>query len=138
VLAKLREEHGPWLVLQEFDRALLTTGETRVIALGAEVCGAISKTPHPRHLIMNLDAPDDERPRLAVAEPSPEQHRRATEIARALAAEGVYLATIDFIGDRVLEINVTSPGLIRWLDERLEPSRKIAHRYWKGLFKPDY
>ncbi|MBI3543749.1 MAG: hypothetical protein HY075_10800 [Deltaproteobacteria bacterium] len=134
VLTRMRAEHGSWLVIQEFDQNLLTLGETRVFVLGNEICGAINKLPHTKHQIMNLDAPPDERPRLSVAQPTAEQRRRAEAIAQALAADGVYLATIDFIGDRILEINVTSPGLINWLDERLDANDQIARKYWRGLF----
>ena len=134
-LNQLRAEFGPWLLIQEFDQNLLTFGETRVFVLGGEICGAINKLPNPKHLIMNLDLPVEERPRLSVTDLSPEQAHRAQTIAKALADEGVYLATIDFIHERILEINVTSPGLINWLDERLEPGARIARRYWQGIFR---
>lgn len=135
-LKTLRAEHGPWLVLQEFDEQLVKTGETRVFILDGEIRGAINKMPHPKHEIMNLDVPAAERPRLTPCEPEAEQRRRALEIGRALKQDGVYLATIDFIGDRVLEINVTSAGLIKWLDSQAgRAGEKIAERYWQGLFK---
>lgn len=132
-LRALREEHGPWLVLQEYDSSLQTLGETRVFILNSEVVGAINKRAHPKHKIMSLDLPPEERPTLSATDLTSEQNRRATDVAAALAHEGVYIATIDFIGERILEINVTSPGLIAWLDERLPESRQIARRYWQGL-----
>lgn len=133
ILRQMRAEHGAWLVLQEFDEALLSVGETRIFTLGREIVGTINKHPHPKRPIMNLDAPEDERPRLSMTEPTAEQRFRAHTIADALAAEGVYLATIDFIGDRILEINVTSPGLIAWIDQRLPEDQQIALKYWRGI-----
>ena len=135
VLRETQSTYGPWLVIQEYEQQLLTLGETRVFVLGHEVCGAINKLPNPKHMIMNLDVPESERPQLQVAQLTPEQLKRATEVARSLASEGVYLATIDFIGERILEINVTSPGLITWLDEKLPPDDWIARRYWRGLMQ---
>lgn len=134
-LTQLRAEHGPWLVIQEFEPNLMTLGETRVFIIDSEICGAINKMPNPKHMIMNLDVPAEERPRLSVAQLTSEQRTRALVVARALANEGVYLSTIDFIGERILEINVTSPGLINWLDERLERSEQLAHKYWRGVLQ---
>jgi glutathione synthase len=133
-LRAIRENHGPWLVLQEFAPEARSLGETRAFILDGEIHGAISKKPHPKHEIMNLDAPENERPQLSLGEPSATQRKRALAIARALAADGGYLATIDFIGDRVLEINVTSPGLIQWLDAHSSGKDGVAAAYWKGLF----
>lgn len=132
-LRELHAAQGPWLLLQEYDRQLLELGETRVFVLDRQIAGAINKVPHPKHPIMNLDAPTAERPELRVATLTPEQERRAREVAKTLAAEGVYLATIDFIGERILEINVTSPGLIGWLDERLPRAQQLGLRYWRGI-----
>jgi len=133
ILRKLRMETGPWLVLQEFDDELFQLGETRIFVVGTEICAALNKKPHPTRPIMSLDVEENERPSLSLCEPTDEQLARAQMIARELAAEGVYLATLDFIGSRLLEINITSPGLIRWLDERLPENKRIAPKYWSGL-----
>lgn len=135
ILRELQATSGSWLVLQEYDKSLLELGETRVFILGPHLKGAINKRPNPKHKIMNLDVPVDERPTLAIATLTTEQSSRAHHIAKALASEGVYLATIDFIGSKILEINVTSPGLISWLDEKSSPENQIASQYWEGLLK---
>jgi glutathione synthase len=133
-LRELREKHGPWLILQEFDRALVSEGETRVFVLNGEVVGSLKKRPHPDRLIMSLDAPENQQPRLELCALTREQGERARRIARTLLNDGVYLSTIDFIGDRVLEINVTSPGLIKWFDEQTQTRNdSLARRYWRGL-----
>ena len=132
-LRQMRRAHGPWLVVQEFQPEILTKGETRIFIVAGAVVAAMNKRPKPDHLIMNLDLPPEARPDLKLCEPTDAQRARATEVATTLAADGVYLATIDFIGDRILEINVTSPGLIAWVDERLPANERIALKYWRGL-----
>lgn len=132
-LRHLRHEHGPWLVIQEFNSDVLSLGETRVFIVNGAVVAAMNKRPNPDHLIMNLDLPAAARPELKLCEPTDAQRARATDVATTLAVDGVYLATIDFIGDRILEINVTSPGLIAWVDERLSLDQRIAMKYWRGL-----
>jgi glutathione synthetase len=133
VLNSMQLQHGPWIVLQKFQPDIRTYGETRIFIIGGRVHAVLNKRPNPDHLIMNLDLPPEARPTLMLAEPTPIQLTRATTIAKTLLADGVYLATIDFIGDQILEINVTSPGLMAWVDERLPSNKRLAVEYWRGL-----
>lgn len=132
-LRAMRRLYGSFLVIQEFDENITTDGETRIFIVNSEIVGAINKTPKPNHQIMNLDLSEEAKPTLALCEPDGEQRRRALEVAADLAKDGVYIATIDFIGDRILEINVTSPGLINWIDAKLTGKDRIAYKYWNGL-----
>lgn len=132
-LRAMRRLYGSFIVIQEFDEKIMTEGETRIFVLNKQIVGAINKTPRPNHQIMNLDLSEEAKPKLELCEPDGEQRRRALEVAEDLAKDGVYIATIDFIGERILEINVTSPGLINWIDSRLTGHDRIAYKYWKGL-----
>jgi glutathione synthase len=132
-LKKLRAETGPWIVLQPFEPTLLTEGETRVFVIESEIAGALNKRPKKNHPIMSLDAPAADQPSIALATLTAEQRARAEHIIQALNADGVYVATIDFIGSRILEINITSPGLIKWMDSQLPKSQSIARKYWLGI-----
>ncbi len=132
LLRELRKEHGPWIVFQEFDDSVRVQGETRAFFLGGRIRTALRKTPHPDRPIMSLDTEERFQPRLELCTLDGEQRVRAEAIARALAESGVHIATIDFIGSRILEINVTSPGLLSWIDAQ-EPSPRLAQEYWEGL-----
>ncbi|MEW6056754.1 MAG: hypothetical protein AB1540_09070 [Bdellovibrionota bacterium] len=133
ILKQMQTEFGPWLVLQEFEASIIRHGETRVFLVAGEIAGAIQKNPKTEHVIMNLDAPPENQPTMKIAPLRPLQKERATFIGQTLAKEGVHLATLDFIGDKILEINVTSPGLIRWYDSQVGASEKIATKYWAKL-----
>lgn len=132
-LNQMRKAYGSFLIIQEFVPEIVSIGETRIFIVDGKIAGAINKKPKANHLIMNLDLSDDAKPQLSLCEPTAEQTRRALEVATTMAQDGVYIATIDFIGEKILEINVTSPGLINWLDERLPDDAKIARKYWNGL-----
>lgn len=132
VLRGLGEKHGPWIVLQEFDDSIRIQGETRAFFVSGAIRAALRKTPHPHHPVMSLDTDEKFRPKLELCKLDGEQQSRADTIARALKESGVHLATIDFIGPRILEINVTSAGLLGWVDAQ-EPSAQLAKHYWEAI-----
>ncbi|MBI2606265.1 MAG: hypothetical protein HYW49_09320 [Deltaproteobacteria bacterium] len=134
ILRELREAHGPWIVFQEFDDSVRVQGEARAFFLSGQIRAALRKTPHPDRPIMSLDTEENFRPRLELCTLDGEQQLRAAAIARALTESGVHIATIDFIGPRILEINVTSPGLLSWIDAQ-EPSPQLAKHYWEAILK---
>lgn len=116
---------GPWPVLQEVDEGI-HNGEMRLFILQGKVAGSLRKLPPAGSLIMDWDG--KQKPTVMPAPPSEEQRQRATMIGKELTKAGVLFATIDFIGDRILEINVTSPGLLHRLGEA--ESMIFARWYW--------
>ena len=128
-LPALIDRHGPWPVLQAFD-ARIAAGETRVFLLKGSLSGALRKIPQAHAPIMGWDR-DEVKPHLQPAVLTALQKKRATTVGRALLEAGVHFATLDFIGARVLEVNVTSPGLVFALGA--ENARKLARDYWKKL-----
>ena len=126
-LQLIRESLGPWPLLQEFDSAI-TQGEVRLFILGNDIAGCLRKIP-PRDNPVMIWEGSGPRPKIQVETPSRVQRERAQKIAQCLAQEGVLLSTIDFIDDRLLEINITSPGLLRFLPS--EQGASLATRYWQ-------
>lgn len=124
-LNELKSSLGPWPVLQEVDEGI-HNGEMRVFILDGKVAGALRKLPAPGSLIMDWDGKT--KPTVMPAAPSDTQRHRAGLIGKELKRSGALFATIDFISDRVLEINVTSPGLLHYLGEA--ESQIFAGWYW--------
>ena len=116
---------GPWPQLQEMDDEILN-GEIRLFVLNGKVAGCLKKTPAPHTPTMVWEG--ENLPRVTSHNPSDLQRKRANMIGKELLKAGVLFATIDFIGDRLLEINVTSPGLLHFLGN--EESRIFAGWYW--------
>jgi glutathione synthase len=77
----------------------------RVLEVGGRVC-AVRRRPAPGDFRSNVAVGGTPEP----TEVSPAVRARAERIAPRLAADGLHLAGVDFVGDKVVEINVFSPG----------------------------
>lgn len=97
------------LIVQE-RVAAARDGDKRVIVIDGR--------PEP-HMLRRLPADGDFRGNLAagaraVAEPLGETERAiALEVAKTLVEEGILLAGLDILGDRLGEVNITSPTCMR-------------------------
>ena len=134
-LQQLQAKYGPWILLQKFLPEVQTLGETRVFLLRGKPVATIRKTPAQGEPIMNLDAPESSQPKLEMVKMSAAQKTRAETIGKLLAKDCIHLASVDFIGSHLLEINVTSVGLLAWVDQQVSASQSIAKKYWSSLPK---
>lgn len=126
---------GPWLILQPYLEKVKTKGEVRVFLLNGKIVGALKKKLHSQSTFFDPDrASHSERPTLEACSLDALQAQRARFIAKELKKEGIFLATIDFIDHFVLEINVTSPGLISSYDAHVREDQKIATQFWNQIF----
>jgi glutathione synthase len=132
VFNEMRKNYGPWFIVQEFDESILTYGETRAFLIHGKIAGALNKLPKPEAPINDLDTAPEKRPMVRITDLTNIQTERAVTIAKRLKQDGIVIATVDFIGDRILEINVTSPGLIKWIDNQ-RANNSLAKMYWEGL-----
>jgi glutathione synthase len=80
-------------------------GDKRILLLDGEVLGAVLRVPSPEELRANLHVGG----RAERAEISDVDRRIVERIAPRLRADGLFFVGIDVIGDRLTEINVTSP-----------------------------
>ncbi|HRK02829.1 MAG TPA: hypothetical protein PLH57_09200 [Oligoflexia bacterium] len=138
------KKYGPVVVLQEVDHRIHQLGEFRFFAIGGRVVDAVQKFPGSNDPVMNWYTTKINQPRLQMADSNTVEfrkaERRARQVAKDLMRDGIFLASIDFIGERILEINVTSPGLLKWVDEvgrftQKKPKRKtLAELFWGELF----
>lgn len=97
---------GP-VICQEF-LPQVHAGDTRVMVLDGEIVGALGRKPSDTDFRANIAAGGHE---FAV-EPSEQQRAATLEVARMLTAHGIIFAGLDFIGDKLIEVNVTSPTLL--------------------------
>ncbi len=128
----LIKNEGPFLMLQIFDESVYIHGEKRAIIINGKIEGVLIKMPKSNFEIMNLDQTPEHQPNLSISTLSETQKKRAELIAEELKRSQTHIASIDFIGDRLLEINITSPGLLRWYDEEIK-QEKLARAYWNAL-----
>jgi glutathione synthase len=80
-------------------------GDKRILLLDGEVLGALLRVPSPEELRANLHVGG----RAERATLSDVDRRIVERIAPRLRADGLFFVGIDVIGDRLTEVNVTSP-----------------------------
>jgi len=103
------EPKGP-VIAQEF-LPEVREGDTRVMVIDGEVVGAVGRKPAVGEFRANIAAGGSS----IAATLTDGQRAAAVEVGRMLKAHGVLFAGLDFIGDRLIEINVTSPTLVQEL-----------------------
>lgn len=100
---------GP-VIVQEF-LPQVVDGDTRVMIVAGAPVGAIGRKPAQGEFRANIAAGGAE----ILAQMSPRQIEIARQVGAALARDGVLFAGLDFIGDYLIETNVTSPTLVQQL-----------------------
>lgn len=100
---------GP-VILQEFLPEVYD-GDTRVMMVDGQVVGALGRKPAAGEFRANIAVGGKE----FLANLTQEQVRIAQEVGAFVKGQGIVFAGLDFIGDKLIEINVTSPTLIQEL-----------------------
>lgn len=103
-------------------------GEIRVFTMAGKPLAWCLKKPAEGQFFANTSAGATLHP----FEPSKQLIEMATNIATKLLEEGVYLAGLDIIGDKLSEINITSPRLLTANTDELPYYRNIAK--WAETF----
>lgn len=119
------EPKGP-VIVQEF-LPEISAGDVRVMLIGGVVEGALGRRPAEGEFRANIAAGGSEAP----AELTERQRAICAQIAPFLVENGIFFAGVDFIGDYLIEINVTSPTLIQEL--RRVASLDMAKLIWERL-----
>jgi len=94
------------IMVQEYLSRVKTEGDVRILLLGGEILGAMRRIPAEGDFRTNIHAGA-----------TPEKHeitdsyrRICQSVAGKLKDDGLYFVGIDIIGDKLVEINVVSPG----------------------------
>jgi glutathione synthase len=92
-------------------------GDKRVLLLDGEILGAINRVPREDDVRSNIHAGGRVDPSVVTA------HERAVvaDMSARLARDGLVFVGLDFIGEKLTEVNVTSPTGIQ------ELSRHVGH-----------
>lgn len=85
--------------------------EVRVVMIDGKIAGCFGRIPPPGEIRSNIHAGG----KAVRAELTSLQRQRCEAIGTVLSERNLILAGIDFIGEWLIEVNVTSPGGIRQL-----------------------
>ena len=94
------------ILVQEFLEEVKTQGDVRIMMLGGEILGAMKRIPAPGDFRTNIHAGAS----CAAHEITESDRRICAAISDRLVADGLYFVGLDVIGDKLVEINVVSPG----------------------------
>ena len=111
-----REEHlrefwkrwEPRATVQPLLQEIEETGDLRILTIGKRVLGSVLRIPSPGTRIANLH----QGATAALLEPTQRQLEACRLAAEDLNPKGLYLLGLDFIGEHLTEINITSPTLV--------------------------
>jgi glutathione synthase len=106
----LTQEGRNLALIQEYQPAV-TEGDKRVLVLDGEPLGAILRVPRPDDLRANIHVGGTVKPTELTAG---ELHL-ARRVGAQLRARGLWFVGLDLIGEKLIEVNVTSPTGIQEL-----------------------
>lgn len=128
-----REGKQPAL-LQEFLPAV-AGGDKRILLLDGVPLGAIRRVPQPDDIRANIHVGG----RVEPTELTAAEHEVVTAVGPRLREHGLYFVGLDMIGERLIEVNVTSPtgiqqlsqhvgrpleaDVIAWVEERVQQAK---------------
>ena len=102
------------VMVQEYLPAV-RKGDKRVLLLDGEVLGGINRVPRDDDLRSNIHVGG----RVEPCDVTPAERAVIADIAPRLRRDGLYFVGLDFIGERLTEVNVTSPTGIQELSQHM-------------------
>jgi glutathione synthase len=114
------------VMIQQYLPAV-TKGDKRVLLLDGQILGAINRVPKDDDLRSNIHVGG----RVEPSDVTPEERAVIADMAGRLKADGLAFVGLDFIGDKLTEVNVTSPTGIQELSQHL--GRDVAEDVIKWL-----
>lgn len=101
-----------YVILQEYVTGA-EAGDVRILMLNGEPLGAMRRIPHSMDVRSNIHAGGT----AAKHQLSQEEKALCRDIGPRLVADGLYLAGLDVIGNKLIEVNVISPGGITRINQ---------------------
>lgn len=139
-LADVWTREGRELALVQEYQPAVRIGDKRVLLLDGEPLGAILRVPRADDVRANIHAGG----RVEPTELTPNEQRLVKSIGQTLRDYGLYFVGLDLIGERLIEVNVTSPtgiqelarhldrpveeDVIAWLERRAASVKQAARR----------
>lgn len=107
-LRRYWEEWGPEVIVQPYLDAIETSGDLRILTIEQRVLGSVLRVPADGSRLANLH----QGATAAALEPTQRQLDACRVVAADLNPLGLHLLGLDFIGEFLTEVNITSPTTI--------------------------
>ncbi|HET9958964.1 MAG TPA: glutathione synthase [Polyangiaceae bacterium] len=138
-LADIWTLEGKQLALVQEYQPAVRVGDKRVILLDGKCLGAILRVPRPDDVRANIHAGGRVEPTTL----TPAEAKLVADVGPKLREHGLWFVGLDLIGERLIEVNVTSPtgiqelgrfngrpaedDVVAWVEER-SSAMKLARR----------
>ncbi len=110
------------VIVQPFRKVIESSGDLRILTIKQKVLGSVMRVPRAGSRLANLH-----QGATSVAfEPTPRQRAATRVISEALAREKIYFVGLDFIGDEISEINITSPSALVQVNQVMGIRAQVA------------
>lgn len=93
------------IILQEFLTSITATGDKRILISCGKTVGAINRMPPAGSILANMGAGGAAHTTII----TDRENEISEKVASKLLEKGIYIAGLDLIDERLIEINVTSP-----------------------------
>lgn len=107
-LERYWSEWGPEVIVQPYLDAIETSGDLRILTIERRVLGSVLRVPAEGSRLANLH----QGATAAALEPTARQLEACRVVADDLNPLGLHLLGLDFIGEYLTEVNITSPTTI--------------------------
>lgn len=107
------EQRKPAVIVQPFIEEISKSGDLRILVMNGKVMGQVLRVPRPGSRLANLHQGATGQ----AYTPSKFQLEACEVIGNDLAQKGLYLLGLDFIGERISEINITCPSAMAQINE---------------------
>lgn len=114
-----------WIMAQRFLKRNLTDGDKRILLLNGEILGQYRKIPKKGEFRANLSLGAT----YVKTDVSAQERKLILALQSKLLSNGLYLAGIDVVDEKLIEINVTSPAGIPEINEleRTHPEARVVN-----------
>ena len=111
----LREHLAKWnpVIVQPFIDEITKSGDLRILVFNHVVLGSVLRVPKAGSRLANLHQGATGRAHT----PSQRQLEASRKVAEDLTPKGLYLLGLDFIGEGLSEVNITSPSALVQINE---------------------
>jgi len=113
VLREYWEIWKPAVIVQPYLDEITKSGDLRILVMNHEVLGSVLRVPKEGSRLANLHQGASGR----AFTPTRRQLECVRVVADRLTPQGLYLLGLDFIGDYLSEINITSPSALAQINE---------------------
>lgn len=104
------QAHG--VIVQEYAPEIETIGDLRILIMNQKIIGCVLRRPKLGSRLANLHQGGSAH----FWKVTPRQALACETVARELIKKGLYLIGLDFIGERISEINITCPSALRQIN----------------------